>query len=210
MQRLWVWALGIVISVLFTAVVIPIGLKFLELRGFYDQPRETVGPVLNFFLSLAEQTWLRNTALVLGGFVAGLSVDWLLRKLDGSRIEARKNLGIEMQTAGREIQSASAHGSDLWVNIGPLNAGPRLNACFLKARKIGLWAPDDRIFQVQRPFGDRIQHTLLLYLMHVGTLLSDGHFAEAKHTALQAKEPFAEIVAEDEKTKQEQKARQRG
>ena len=52
--------------------------------------------VLKFLLDLSEQTWLRVTALLLFGFVAGLWVDWLLRKLDRSRADERKALGTEM------------------------------------------------------------------------------------------------------------------
>jgi hypothetical protein len=197
MQRLSVWALGIV-SVLFTAVVIPIGLKFLELSGFYDKPRETVGPVLNFFLSLAEQTWLRNTALVLGGFLAAMLVDRLLRKLDGSRAEARQNLGSEMKIIGNDMKWEVEHHVP-----GHLNVGPRLGSCFVAARKVGLWAPERQPLNLDPLYADRMQRFLVNYLLHVGTLLSDGHFAEAKQTALQVKRTFAEIVAASEKTKQE-------
>jgi hypothetical protein len=141
------------------------------------------------------------TALLLIGFVAGLWLDWLLRRLDRSRSVARENLGIEMQSTGREIQV----GTDLWVNIGPLSAGPRLHACFVKAEKLGLWYPDDRTFQVRPLFADRIQHTLLMYLLHVGKLLSDGHFAEAKRVALQSKEAFAKVLAENERENEKTK-----
>jgi|GraSoi2013_100cm_1033763.scaffolds.fasta_scaffold52231_3 hypothetical protein len=95
MQRLSVWARWIAVG-FFTLIVIPLLVEFLkhlaENIGLYDRPREAAGAVLNFFLSLAELPWLRVTALVLGGFVAGLWLDWLLRQLDRSRAEARKNL----------------------------------------------------------------------------------------------------------------------
>src|SRR5260370_178515 len=56
--------------------------------------------VLKLLLYLSEQTWLRATALILLGFVAGLWLDWLLRKLDGSRAEERQALGTEMVSLG--------------------------------------------------------------------------------------------------------------
>src|SRR5258708_10890263 len=92
MQRLSAWARGIA-SVIFTGVVLPLVVYFIE-----QQPPETAGSVLRFFLNLAEQTWLRVTALLLVGFVAGLWLEWLLRQFDGSRAEARKSLGEEMQS----------------------------------------------------------------------------------------------------------------
>jgi hypothetical protein len=91
MQRLSAWARWLGAGV-FSIFVIPIAVEFLkheaESIGLYERPGEAAGTVLNFFLSLAELPWLRVTALVLGGFVAGLWLDWLLRKLDRSR-EAR-------------------------------------------------------------------------------------------------------------------------
>src|SRR6516162_7565390 len=99
MQRLSAWARWIGAGV-FTIFVIPIAVEFVkhvaESIGLYDRPREAAGTILNFFLSLAELPWLGVTALVLAGFVAGLWLDWLLRRLDGSRAEARETLGIEM------------------------------------------------------------------------------------------------------------------
>jgi hypothetical protein len=51
---------------------------------------------LKFLLDLAGQTWLRGAALALGCFVAGLGLDWLLRKLDDTRADQRKALGTEV------------------------------------------------------------------------------------------------------------------
>jgi hypothetical protein len=208
MQRLSNWACWIAAG-FFTLIVIPLLVEFLkhlaENIGLYDQPRETAGAVLNFFLSLAELPWLRVTALVLGGFVAGLWLDRLLRKRDRSRAEARENLGLEMQSIGRDMRWERENEA-----TGRLNVGPRLGSCFVAARKVGLWAPERQPLNLHPLHADRMQNILMNYLLHVGTLLSDGHFAEAKQTALQAKRTFAGIVADSEKTKQEQKARQRG
>jgi hypothetical protein len=66
------------------------------------QPRETANVVLRFLLDLAGQTWLRGAALALGCFVAGLWLDWLLRKLDDTRADKRKALGTEMLNLGNK------------------------------------------------------------------------------------------------------------
>src|SRR6266446_31300 len=111
MQRLSNWARWIAAG-FFTLIVIPLLVEFLkhlaENIGLYDRPREAAGAFLNFFLSLAGLPWLRVTALVLGGFVAGLWVDWLLRKLDRSRNAAREKIGSEMQELANKLESASA------------------------------------------------------------------------------------------------------
>ena len=56
----------------FSVFVFPLAVDFLkrmaENAGIYDRPGEAAGTVLNFFLSLSQQTWLRVTALTLGAF----------------------------------------------------------------------------------------------------------------------------------------------
>jgi hypothetical protein len=179
MQRLSVWLRWIAAG-FFTLIIIPLLVEFLkhlaENIGLYDRPRETAGAVLNFFLSLAELPWLRVTALVLAGFVAGLWLDWLLRKFDGSRAKARENLGYEMMNLAHDIDNALA----LVDRFRLQDFSPRLISAFIKAKQVGLWTPD-----VRMPL-----NVVMPYLRHVGTLLSDGHFAEAKQAALECKEAF--------------------
>jgi amino acid transporter len=179
MQRLSAWARWIGAGV-FTIFVIPIAVEFVkhmaENIGLYDRPREAAGTVLNFFLGLAELPWLHVTALVLGSFVAGVWLDWLLRKFDGSRAKARENLGYEMSNLAHDIDNALA----LVDRFGPQDFSPRLMSTFIKAKQKGLWTPD-----VRMP-----PNVVMPYLRHVGTLLSDGHFAEAKQAALECKEAF--------------------
>jgi hypothetical protein len=113
---------------------------------------------------------------VLGGFVAGLWLDWILRRLDRSRAKARENLGIEMMNLAHDIDNALG-----LVNRFRLpDFSPRLMSAFIKAKQVGLWTPD-----VRMPL-----NVVMDYLRHVGTLLGDGHFAEAKQAALECKEAF--------------------
>jgi hypothetical protein len=186
MQRLSVWARWIAAG-FFTLIVIPLLVEFLkhlaENIGLYDRPREAAGAVLNFFLSLAEQTWLRVTALLLGGFVAGLWVDWFVRKVDGSRAEARKKLGAEMGRLCFEInQEVKLLGR---TGVWPASLhryGARLMSISIKAKEFCLWAPDHRIFNVEEGLP-----ILMNYLDVVGQMLRDGHFDQAKRLALDAK-----------------------
>jgi hypothetical protein len=179
MQRFSAWARWVGAGV-FTIFVIPIALEFAkhlaENIGLYDRPREAAGTVLNFFLSLAKLPWLRVTALVLAGFVVGLWLDWLLRNFDGSRAKARANLGYEMMNLAHDIDNALA----LVDRFRLPDFSPRLMSAFIKAKQVGLWTPD-----VRMP-----PNVVMAYLRHVGKLLSDGHFAEAKQAALECKEAF--------------------
>jgi hypothetical protein len=178
MQRLSVWARRIALG-FFTLFILPLVGKVLdhmaENYGLYD--REALPQIINAFVSLAEQTWLRITVLVLAGFVAGLWLDWLLRRLDRSRAEARENLGIEMTNLANDIDNALA----LVDRFRLPDFSPRLISAFIKAKQVGLWTPD-----VGMPL-----NVVMDYLRHVGTLLSDGHFADAKQAALERKQAFS-------------------
>src|SRR5262245_51525169 len=88
-------------SLIFTGVVLPVVSHFIQ-----EQPQESLKllhAVLKFLLDLTQQTWLRVTALLLCGFVAGLWLDWLLRKLDRTRADKRKALGTEMRVLAYEL-----------------------------------------------------------------------------------------------------------
>src|SRR5262249_40607903 len=103
MQRFWAWAWGIASSSFVVGVALQVFGKVADKIGLYDQPGEAVGTVVRFLRGLAELPWLWNTVLVLGGFVAGMLVDWLLRKLDDSRADKRKALGYEMLNLGNAL-----------------------------------------------------------------------------------------------------------
>jgi len=155
-----------IFTVILVLILIPVAAHFIE-----EQPRETANVVLKFLFDLSEQTWLHLTALSLGCFVAGLWVDWLLRRLDRSRADERKALGTEMANLGNE----------LGLLTDPMyQASPRIRSFFATARKLGIWVPDQRIFAMHP---ERAKVLIKDYLTHVGTLLRDGHFLEAKRYA---------------------------
>jgi hypothetical protein len=186
MQIFSVWVRQVAVGAL-SVFVFPLAVDFFkrmaENVGIYDQPGEAAGTVLNFLLSLSQQTWLRVTALTLGAFVAGLLLERHLQKLDRSRIEERKDLGFEMIKLGNQL-----HGY-----TGQLQgARQKIVSCFTTARKLGIWAPNDRIFSVHPP---RAMDLIADYLMNVGTMLIDGHFSEAKQHAKSRKAAFTSVYA---------------
>jgi hypothetical protein len=134
-----------------------------------QQPQETTNLVLTFLFALSEQTWLRYTACFLGGLVAGLWLDWFLRKLGSSRAKEIMVLGSGMIDLARTLESIR----------DPMSYGSaQLRSCFMTTRKLGIWAPDDRIFDNPLAYG-----FVRDYLMGVGNMLHDGHFSEAKQYA---------------------------
>jgi hypothetical protein len=188
MQRFSAWVRKIALGVL-TLFVLPIAVEFLkhiaEKVGLYDRPGDAVDTILNFFLSLAELPWLRITALALGAFVAGLWLDWLLRKLDDTRADERKVLGNDMIVLADNLEELTF----------PMQQGkPSITSCFASARKLGIWAPDDRVF-LDLP-SDRATDLIVNYLRQVGTMLKDGHFRKAKQDAKKSKADFNKAYAQ--------------
>jgi hypothetical protein len=173
MQRFSAWARWI-FTIILIGVVLPFAVHFIE-----QQPRETTDVVSEFLLDLSEQPWLPNTALFLGGLVIGLWLDWLLRILDGSRAEQREALGDEMLILNYNLGNLKDPMSEARVEI---------MSWFITARKFRIWAPDQRVFNLEpgRAYG-----MIRDYLMSVGTMLRDGHFAEAKRRANKGKASFA-------------------
>src|SRR5215468_10522698 len=113
MQRLSTWvrriATGILVIVggIFTGVFFPVVADFIK-----QQPQESLKllhAVLKFLHDLSEQTWLRVTVSLLVGLVAGLWVDWFLRKVDGSRAKQREMLGLEMRILGHDLARLNLH-----------------------------------------------------------------------------------------------------
>jgi hypothetical protein len=184
MQSFTAWVRWIVGGI-FTLIILPQVGKVLdhmaENYGWYD--REALPNAINIFLSLAERTWLRVTALVLGGFVAGMLVDLFLRKLDGSRADTIKLFGAEMVKLGNYVGQLKS----------PMQESARIKSCFATARKLGLWVPDERIFRLHPP---RASQEISNYLMQVGTMLKDGNFREAKQDAKNSKAAFDKAYAQ--------------
>ena len=105
--------------------------------------------------------------------MAGLWVDWLLRKLDRSRAEARKDLGFELLNLASELAEELERVDPSWQRLRP-----KLMSAFIKARGFGLWAPDDEVINKGIDLG-----VLTRYLREVGTMLEEGHLKEAKRIA---------------------------
>jgi hypothetical protein len=77
--------------------------------------------------------WLQATALGLGCFLAGLFTDWFLRRLDGSRGDARKALGMGDGALADSISQAN--------ETGKVNLRPKVLSILTTAEKSGLWVP---------------------------------------------------------------------
>src|SRR5262245_57664415 len=179
----------LVVGAIFTGVVFPVVSHFIQKQ---PETASVFWVVLKFLSDLSGQAWLRITVSLLVGFVAGLWVDWLLRRLDGSLAKQREALADERVALGIKMVKL---GDDLDDLRSPMQqAGPEIRSCFASARKFGIWVPDQRVFAMHP---DRAKLLVEDYLTQVGTLLKDGNFSSAKQYAkANSKYFFDEAYAE--------------
>src|SRR5262249_27141541 len=71
--------------------------------------------------------------------VIDVVVDHHLWRLDRSRADERKALGIEMLTLGRNLGHFVGR-----INGDPMSAfRPQITSCLTKVKRFGMWVPDD-------------------------------------------------------------------
>lgn len=178
MQRLSTWARWIsvglaVVLFIIKDVVAPVVVDFIKKQPKTD---DAIHAVLKLLLDLLQQPWLRVAGWILVAFVAGLWVDWLLRRLDGSRAKERKELGHDMLTLARNLGDFARR-----IDGNPMNAfRPQITSCFTTAEKLGMQIPDDRIFSINP---SQAVDLVMDYLTQVGTMLKDGNFRKARQDA---------------------------
>ena len=132
MLRFWGWA-GTIAATILGGVAV-----YLITQG----PQETVDVVSKFLrqiLYLRQQPWFRDAAVFLGAFISGLCLDWLRRKLGRSRADKREALGNEMLILDHHLYSLRDPMSE---------ARSEIMSCFITAKKLGIWAPDERVFEI--------------------------------------------------------------
>jgi len=103
---------AIVTAVLFIVkdVIAPVVVDFIKKQPETD---DAIHAILKFVLDLLQQPWLHVAGWMLVGFVAGLWLDGLLRKLDYTRVEKRKALGAEMAKLGNYLGQISLNSLSL-------------------------------------------------------------------------------------------------
>jgi hypothetical protein len=171
------------ILALWTAVAVPVLIdifkKWLERNGALDHPGDWA---MNGLASLAQIPGAYPAALILTGLLGGAWIDWLSRKIDGERQRKREIVGEELKALAQVISERLVSYNGDWPSCIH-DIRPRLMSAFINVEGFGLWAPVNQLFD--RPDGANI---LMNYLSLVGTMLSDGHFGQAKIRAEQARQ----------------------
>jgi hypothetical protein len=178
----------VVLSTVWTIFVAPFLL--LVWRGVLDRGDVANHPgdwLMGWLDTVAKIPGVYPAALIATGILVGLWIDWLLRKIDGSRAARRKTLGTTYCSLSSNIEGRFGGYYGEWSeNIHDLK--PALMSAFIEAEGFGLWAPVDELYKRQDGGVVVVNH-----LRIVGTMLRDGHFKQARTRALQAKEFVAQL-----------------
>jgi hypothetical protein len=157
-------------------LLIPLIAAILETRleeNLFSDPSAPATAVFSNLVVLGHQLWFQFVLVFFTGIVLGLSLDWLARKSDQNKGSELGNLGSKFRTLSDSIKMTA---SSEWPNMRDLK--PEIMSAIISAKKFGLWAPDERVYQ----FPDA--SFLCEYFKFVGKLLEDRHFDEAKREAL--------------------------
>jgi hypothetical protein len=172
---------------LLLAILVPLAIpvatvsstRWAESRGWYS-PGEP-GGWLTTLVAIGELPWLLPVVLVVAGLTAGAWLDWLIRKLDHTRAAERVEIGNELLHLANRVASRQEGIRNEWpANVHDLR--PSIMSAFIKVERIGVWAP------VDQPYGRLDGANILVnYLQLVGTMLSEGHFKQARKRAAQVR-----------------------
>jgi hypothetical protein len=135
----------------------------------------TATTVFDNLLALGQQRWFKFAVVFLTGIVIGVSLQWLSRKSDDKKAFELRSLGSKFRSLSDNIKVRTS--SSAWPdNVRDLK--PAILSAFISARKFGLWAPNEHVYQLPDA------SFLCEYFRSVGKLLEDGHFDEANSEAL--------------------------
>src|SRR5215813_4789168 len=171
MQRFSTWArwIATVILAAVGTITTDVVVDFIKKQ---PQTDDAIHVGLKFLLYLAQQPWLHTVGWIFVGLVAGLWLDLVLRKLDGSLANEREIVGDAMAKYGNYLGQS-----------GSMPDSAKIKSYFHSARRFGIWAPDEvNINRAKKLIAD--------YLKNVGTLLRDEHSRQAKQYAKASKARF--------------------
>ena len=158
-------------------------------ENFFSDPNAVTTTVFINLVALSPQRWFQFALVFLTGIVIGISLDWLARKSDENKASELRRLGSKLRSLSDIIKSQTAEVHSEWPDhVRDLK--PDIVSAFISAKKIGLWVPGERAFQLSDA------SFLCEYLRLMGRLLEDGHFDEAKREAL-AWKPYLNKAKDD-------------
>jgi hypothetical protein len=165
---------------LFLLLLLPVAQEFvIELvreQGLYANPSEKLGGWLGYVEMIAYIPGFYGVLIFVGGLTLGAWVDTLLRRFDANRrLDKVRDLGQKSLLISNSIKMVI---DNFYSNELPPYIFAEIRSLLVDYHKMGIPAPKlDHLsaqgkLDASRPF-----------FSHVGPLLRDGHFKEAKQVA---------------------------
>jgi len=153
--------------------------KWLEENIFPD--RESVSTAISNRLgAIGQQPWFRFALVFMTGIAIGVSLESLGGKSGERKAFEVRSLGYKFRSLSDSLK-ARVEVPGWPDNVRDLR--PAISSAFVSARKLGLWVPSERVYELPDP------SFLCEYFRCVGRLLEDGHPEDAGREALSWK-PF--------------------
>jgi hypothetical protein len=166
------WILTAIATLMVLPVVTGFFVDYAKKTDAYTKPEETLGVIWATFVT----PYFACAAAFAFGVAIGLWIDSGLRRFDGTRNTKRIAVGYEALGLFNKVVERQRRLMSNWPeNVSDL--GPEVFSTMLKIGAVGLKVPGPNVLSTPSP------EIFLRYLKSVGTLLSEGHYAEAKQAA---------------------------
>ena len=170
MRKFLIW----LFPILFTVVALPLAVDYLKKSNpTATDYQTTLGATWAYIVTFANLPWVLPGAIFIGGITVGMGLDWLVRIFDGNRESARRSLGQDFLDLAHRIRNRQGNFRSEWPeNIGDML--PEIGSTLLTARRQRIISLPAAAFKDRTTYNEAVG-----YLMTVGQLLADGHYAEA-------------------------------
>ena len=148
-------------------------------ENVFGEPNAVATTISENLVVVSQLRWFKFALVFMTGMVIGISLESSARRSGERRAFELRSLGYKFRALASSTKTLSESG---W----PDNAHdlkPAMVSVFISARKFGLWAPGERIYELPDA------SFLCEYFRCVGMLLEDGRLGEARREALSWK-PF--------------------
>jgi hypothetical protein len=148
-------------------------------ENVFSEPNAVATTISENLVVVSQLRWFKFALVFMTGMVIGISLESSARRSGERRAFELRSLGYKFRGLASSIKTLSGSG---WPD-NALDLKPAMVSAFISARKFGLWAPSERIYELPDA------SFLCEYFRCVGMLLEDGHLGEARREALSWK-PF--------------------
>jgi hypothetical protein len=146
----------------------------------FSEPNAVTGLISDHLVAVAELRWFKFALVFMTGLVVGVSLETSARRSGERRAFELRSVAYKFRTLSDALKSRTA--SPGWPD-NARDLRPAITSALISAGKFGVWAPNERMYELP-------DATFLCeYFSCVGGLLHDGRLDEARREAVSWK-PF--------------------